>query len=905
MRDLTCGSTGGTGFTLRNGKQIARRSDGFWLFLYDNRQQITDKASIILGASKLPNPLEEEDLGEALTLVGNLGKPILEVGTGGADQGCLLIDDADVLHMVWRMCKKGEIWYAQCALRGGDWQKLLKSSEGWHHADGKVSGPQRLDEEGIGSSSLGDIVATGDGKICVSYSQGMQEERRIYVTQCEDGSWKRSRVTETGDYEDPVMDVDGDGIIHLAYGPGPGYGDKFCSLDFGRFKEDYITDPQKMAARYGIYHTQSSDGIEWTRADGTTAGSELIGMSSDHPVISTWRGKIVVAYMARGNWPGMVDRIFYSHYDGESWRMHTNLYPDNHDKVESPVVFSDRYGQPRIIYVNVDRSHIYMSRWTGVGFDKPQEIRWAMELKAAVSVEKHMSVEAEEFGLLQANGDEEIRFCRVEVPRILPQDGRKVLFLDMWEMSEIYHLDLRVNTAKKEQMNPVLPGDPQGWDSQAICYGTVLHDEGIFKMWYTARDRDTSFAGVCYAESEDGVHWEKPNLGICEYRGSKENNICITGTLPQWLHPIEGGNVTPNPSVYKDLKEPDPEQRYKMALNAQNVNTVKIFVLMMHSPDGIHWKHYDEKPDVIAPTAFMRPREVYYIMETNAFFYDEREPDEKRKWKMYGQLAGRKDRVEFRSGAFSYSEDGVRWEVDWEHPVLDPRGGIEEGDHLMSVWPYREYYLGIPDVWPKSRSLDDELTVSRDGYHFARVQNGQKLIPRGVPGEWDSQFVSKTNTLVIRDDQIWIYFAGTDRPTLLGHPSDSYVFDGHPRGQTGLARVPVDGWTYLRTRPERAEGFATSVPIDMKGVKNLDLSVKADHLRAGKDYLLAELIDADGRRVIEGFGANDCVPVETDGNAIRVSWGKKRLSDAGVRRILIRFYIKGDGVRFYNFGFLG
>jgi hypothetical protein len=29
---------------------------------------------------------------------------------------------------------------------------------------------------------------------------------------------------------------------------------------------------------------------------------------------------------------------------------------------------------------------------------------------------------------------------------------------------------------------------------------------------------------MCYAVSEDGLHWEKPNLGLVEYNGSKENN---------------------------------------------------------------------------------------------------------------------------------------------------------------------------------------------------------------------------------------------------------------------------------------------------------------------------------------------------------------------------------------------
>jgi len=35
-------------------------------------------------------------------------------------------------------------------------------------------------------------------------------------------------------------------------------------------------------------------------------------------------------------------------------------------------------------------------------------------------------------------------------------------------------------------------------------------------------------AFICYAESGDGIHWKKPNLGLHEFRGSKDNNIALT-----------------------------------------------------------------------------------------------------------------------------------------------------------------------------------------------------------------------------------------------------------------------------------------------------------------------------------------------------------------------------------------
>jgi len=34
---------------------------------------------------------------------------------------------------------------------------------------------------------------------------------------------------------------------------------------------------------------------------------------------------------------------------------------------------------------------------------------------------------------------------------------------------------------------------------------------------------------TCYAESDDGIHWIKPNLGLYEFHGSKNNNIVWDG----------------------------------------------------------------------------------------------------------------------------------------------------------------------------------------------------------------------------------------------------------------------------------------------------------------------------------------------------------------------------------------
>lgn len=919
MKDLSLSNTGGPGFVLSNGRQIARTSDGRWLAIADIEQRVTGRASVVIRASSASVPVEDPDFQEAVELAGNLELSLIGDQLGPADQGSIVVDPRDVVHVVWRRRarnSKGELWYAQCSLRDGE----LTDSANWYGPGGHGSGPSRLDEEGNGPASLGDIVVTADGTICIAYSQGPLHERRVMLARPRSDDWQRTQMTDRFDYGDPVLDVDESGTIHLAYGPDwRSYEDKICSIDFGEFKEEFVQDPAGIAERYGIYYSQSKEGDSWTRADGRTPGAELVAYASDHPTIVASRSSIVIGYMARGKWPGMVDRVFYSSYrrpgceSGDDlgdavgrWKMHINLNRDESQEVGCPVAFVDRYGQPRLVWVNRDRHHVFMSRWMGGGMAAPQGIRWAWEMAPALSVEKRMPPGGDVFGLLFLTADGEIRFGRVEVPAINLQSERNVLFLDLWELSEQRHVDLVVNTAKKDSRNPVFQGEPGSWDSQAICYGTVLHDEGRYRMWYTGRSRSTDCAVCCYAVSDDGISWERPNLGLFEYHGSKANNICALGEIPPKELPVRSGRPTANPSVCKDEREPDPAKRYKMMLNSQFAHEVKLFGLLMYSPDGIRWTPADPHPEVTGRTPFMRAeRGVIEIMEANAMFYDEVEPDASRRWKVYGQAAGRTGPGgEVRVGVVAHSSDGVDWTVDWENPVLDPRGGSYEGDHLLSVWPYREYYLGVPDVWPESRSCDDELTVSRDGYHFVRVADGQKLIARGEMGEWDAQFVSNANTLVTVDGQIHIYYAGTRQANLIGHPSCTFVVEEATYGQTGLARVPVDGWTYLRTRSDRSAGYVTTNPIVVSDLAGLDLTVKADHLRANHDYLVAELIREQDGMVLPGFAAADCAPIAADADAAIVRWNGTGIGEAApAESIRIRFHLVGDGVRFYCFGF--
>ena len=138
------------------------------------------------------------------------------------------------------------------------------------------------------------------------------------------------------------------------------------------------------------------------------------------------------------------------------------------------------------------------------------------------------------------------------------------------------------------------------WEGPDSAYFTVFQDGPLVRLYYRGivPAGDTSTGQVtCYAESTDGIHFTRPNLGLVEFQGSKENNIIYRG--------VEAHNFAPfrdaNPAT-------QPEQRYKALAGIQS----KLYAFV--SPDGIHWTKLQADP-VMTKGAFD---------SLNLSFWDER-----------------------------------------------------------------------------------------------------------------------------------------------------------------------------------------------------------------------------------------------------------------------------------------
>jgi hypothetical protein len=181
--------------------------------------------------------------------------------------------------------------------------------------------------------------------------------------------------------------------------------------------------------------------------------------------------------------------------------------------------------------------------------------------------------------------------------------GRKQLFIDHRLIESSENVDLTMNPPRKAGI--VLSAD-YPWESGTVGGSkvTVLTEGSVHKMWYESREegRDGRFGPghQAYATSTDGVHWEKPSLGVVEFQGTSTNNL---------VDKSRG-------MVFLDPKGPSQE-RYKNVVNWNTNDPQKGGIYIESSGDGFRWQRHDVRLFPFdcdtANQAFYDPRRKKYV----------------------------------------------------------------------------------------------------------------------------------------------------------------------------------------------------------------------------------------------------------------------------------------------------
>ena len=297
-------------------------------------------------------------------------------------------------------------------------------------------------------------------------------------------------------------------------------------------------------------------------------------------------------------------------------------------------------------------------------------------------------------------------------------------------------VELRVEPATKSE--PILARD-RPWEQGQLCWAQVMADEGRYRMWYgLILGRAPKREVLCYAESEDGVEWHKPELGIVEVSGSVKSNIVFAG--PGAVHfsvakcPHEPPDKRYRCMYFKSWFEGEPgeeldsdEGHHRLdvknaAKPGESVPPVSLHgkMLGMDSPDGLHW------------TPIQNPILDEWHDTHNICTYDEAAGV----YRAYlrGFYGGRR--------AISYSEtkDFERWPSS---RVIHHCNACDAPDESLYSNGYTRYpgrpdlHLLFPAVYHQSTdTVYGQLAVSRDGVNWSRLSR-QAIVPIGGDDEPD------------------------------------------------------------------------------------------------------------------------------------------------------------------------
>ena len=426
--------------------------------------------------------------------------------------------------------------------------------------------------------------------------------------------------------------------------------------------------------------------------------------------------------------------------------------------------------------------------------------------------------------------------------------------------------------------------------SKVQAPGIVLLPDGGYRLYYTAVGPGRPFPNcqgyILSAFSEDGVNWERPNLGLVEYQGSKDNNIALLNAA--------GANV------FEDARETDPARRYKSLFfelhGPDGTPNMGDGVSVAFSPDGVKWTKYEQNPVIT------RSSDSHTL-----FGWD----DLHGKYVSYCRPSLHEGNKIRRIGR-AVSDDFVNWTVpeDVLVPDDDDPPGMEF--YGMPVFKYEDLYIGqlwayqTPPEEPQIRfagSIHVQLAGSRDGRVWERLGGRKPFIPNGPPGSIDHWETMTAQSPVVMGDELWFYYCGT---------ASEHGFTGRG-GPICLAKLRLDGFVSLDAGDET--GTVVTKPFLCEG-DLLKINASARNGMVG-----VAVLDESGTQH-QGYSRQDCALFDGDAIKHQVTWrehsslkelaGKIEMSDhfnsnnylkiayCGINNDTINYYLK----RIKNFRYI-
>jgi hypothetical protein len=433
------------------------------------------------------------------------------------------------------------------------------------------------------------------------------------------------------------------------------------------------------------------------------------------------------------------------------------------------------------------------------------------------------------------------RIAMADDEAVVDIGSRRELFVDHLLIEKLDGVWLKLH---EPRLTPAVPGTPSGH------YATVLKDGDLYRRYdrggmadHDGDPRETTR----YWESRDGIHWTKPNLGLYELNGSRDNNVIQANT--RWFAHNFSPFLDRRPQVEKD-------KRFKALAGVHKGGGLCAFV----SADGIRWRKLKEEPVITSKDFAFDSQNVSFWSESEGCYVCYF-----RTWKTpHGRL---------RTISRTTSTDFL----NWSPPVAMAPNLAGEHLYTSGTHPYfraPHIYIALPTRFLPDRgsSTDIMFMTTRGVNGYDRTFLEAFIRPGLDPNKWGNRSnYAALNVVPTGPNEMSIYVR--ERRYVLRTDGFASVHAGHEVGE-------------LLTKPIKFSGRKLEI--------NYSTSAATD--------IRVEIQDPAGSP-IPGYALDDCPPVIGDKIQHIMTWKPgSDVSSLSGKPIRLRFELRDADL--YSFRFL-
>jgi hypothetical protein len=407
------------------------------------------------------------------------------------------------------------------------------------------------------------------------------------------------------------------------------------------------------------------------------------------------------------------------------------------------------------------------------------------------------------------------------------------------------------------------------WEDDVAGFNSVFQDGNKVRLYYRASIPDRSnedLVVTALAESIDGGYsFQRPDLGLVAFNGSKANNILYIGEPP----------FVPPPAFIDTNPGCKPGERYK----GLSSRWQKLYA--MCSADGLHWRPLTEEPlemegtfDTIN-TAFWDGQAGSYRCYTRYFehFTPETTADD---------VLGAQPAV-VRAIQSATSADFIHWSPVVHNRYDDSYEDMQLYTNAALPCPGAEHiYLSFPNRYVQERTLfpshgipginDALFMVSRNGQDWVRY-----------PEAWVRPGMDELNWTDRNNYPTW-GIVQTSPTEWSMYVSEHYR---HPGTPTRLRRLAVRPHGFVSLRAGYAGGEVVTRALTFEGSQ-----LRMNYSTSAAGMIKVEIQDAGGSPV-EGYTLEDAQPVYGDQLDAGVGWKDTAdVSSLAGKAVRLRFVIQ-------------